>query len=82
MVESSLASVVHQEVEHENTFEVQDTNNETARSMYQVLQLIAFHELKGSAFCSSSLCGSQELMRRRLFREQTAEFQYRTLRRV
>ena len=39
-------SVVHQEVEQEDTSEIQDTNNETARSLYQVLQLIAFHELK------------------------------------
>ena len=31
------------------TYEVRDTNNETARSLYQVLQLIAFHELKESS---------------------------------
>ncbi|EJK70144.1 hypothetical protein THAOC_08521, partial [Thalassiosira oceanica] len=31
------------------TYEVQDTNFETARSLYQVLQLIAFHELKESS---------------------------------
>ena len=30
----------------DGTFEVLDTNHETARSLYQVLQLIAFHELK------------------------------------
>ena len=30
-------------------FEVRDTNNQTARSLYQVLQLIAFHELKESS---------------------------------
>ena len=29
--------------------DVQDTNNETATSLYQVLQLIAFHELKESS---------------------------------
>ena len=33
----------------EGTYEVRDTNNETARSMYQVLQMIAFHELKESS---------------------------------
>ena len=33
----------------EAAFKVQDTNNETARSLYQVLQLIAFHELKESS---------------------------------
>ncbi|EJK47232.1 hypothetical protein THAOC_34066 [Thalassiosira oceanica] len=31
------------------TYEVLDTNLETARSLYQVLQLIAFHELKESS---------------------------------
>ena len=31
------------------TFEVRDTNHETARSLYQLLQLIAFHELKESS---------------------------------
>ena len=31
------------------TFEVRDTNNETTRSLHQVLQLIAFHELKESS---------------------------------
>ena len=30
-------------------FDIQDTNNETARSVYQLLQLIAFHELKESS---------------------------------
>ena len=30
-------------------YEVRDTNHETARSLYQVLQLIAFHELKESS---------------------------------
>ena len=34
---------------HNATFEVRDTNHETARSLYQVLQLIAFHELKESS---------------------------------
>ncbi|EJK72867.1 hypothetical protein THAOC_05559 [Thalassiosira oceanica] len=33
----------------DKTFEVRDTNNETARSLHQVLQLIAFHELKESS---------------------------------
>ena len=33
----------------DDTYEVRDTNNETARSLYQVLQLIAFHELKESS---------------------------------
>jgi len=37
------------EAEDEDTLEVQDTNLETARSLYQVLQLIAFHELKESS---------------------------------
>jgi len=38
------------EDESENdTFKVRDPNNETARIMYQVLQLIAFHELKESS---------------------------------
>ncbi|EJK74415.1 hypothetical protein THAOC_03908 [Thalassiosira oceanica] len=31
------------------TLEVRDTNHETARSLYEVLQLIAFHELKESS---------------------------------
>ena len=30
-------------------FDIQDTNNETARSVHQVLQLISFHELKESS---------------------------------
>ncbi|EJK55111.1 hypothetical protein THAOC_25188, partial [Thalassiosira oceanica] len=34
---------------HNGTYEVRDTNLETARSLYQVLQLIAFHELKESS---------------------------------
>ena len=34
---------------HNATFEVRDTNHETARSLYQVLQIIAFHELKESS---------------------------------
>ena len=34
---------------HNVTIEVRDTNNETARSLYRVLQLIAFHELKESS---------------------------------
>jgi len=33
----------------DDTFELRDTNNETARSLCQVLQLIAFHELKESS---------------------------------
>ncbi|EJK75084.1 hypothetical protein THAOC_03207, partial [Thalassiosira oceanica] len=33
----------------DETFKVRDTNNETARSLYQALQLIAFHELKESS---------------------------------
>ncbi|EJK72941.1 hypothetical protein THAOC_05476, partial [Thalassiosira oceanica] len=33
----------------DDDFECRDTNNETARSLYQVLQLIAFHELKESS---------------------------------
>ena len=33
----------------EDEVDIQDTNNETARSLYQVLQLIAFHELKESS---------------------------------
>ncbi|EJK60084.1 hypothetical protein THAOC_19626, partial [Thalassiosira oceanica] len=38
------------EDEAENdTFKVRDPNNETARIMYQVLQLIVFHELKESS---------------------------------
>mmetsp|Transcript_2907 Transcript_2907/g.6490 ORF Transcript_2907/g.6490 Transcript_2907/m.6490 type:complete len:415 (+) Transcript_2907:141-1385(+) len=32
-----------------NGFDVQDTNLETSRSMYQVLQWVAFHELKESS---------------------------------
>ncbi|EJK53823.1 hypothetical protein THAOC_26660, partial [Thalassiosira oceanica] len=35
--------------DQDDTYEVQDTNNETAKSLYQVLQLIAFHELKESS---------------------------------
>ncbi|EJK64732.1 hypothetical protein THAOC_14505, partial [Thalassiosira oceanica] len=35
--------------EDDNKFEVRDTNHETARSLHQVLQLIAFHELKESS---------------------------------
>ena len=45
-------SVVHQAGEifqDEDTYEVQDINHETARSLCQVLQLIAFHELKESS---------------------------------
>ena len=38
------------EDEAENvTYKVRDSNHETARSLYQVLQLIAFHELKESS---------------------------------
>ena len=33
----------------DDTVEIRDTNHETARSLYQVLQLIAFHELKESS---------------------------------
>ena len=33
----------------EDWFGIQDTNNKTARSVYKVLQLIAFHELKESS---------------------------------
>ncbi|EJK58146.1 hypothetical protein THAOC_21753 [Thalassiosira oceanica] len=32
-----------------DTIKVRDTNHETARSLHQVLQLIAFHELKESS---------------------------------
>ena len=32
----------------EDWFGIQDTNNKTARSVYKVLQLIAFHELEES----------------------------------
>ncbi|EJK53262.1 hypothetical protein THAOC_27331, partial [Thalassiosira oceanica] len=35
--------------EDDDKFELRDTNHETARSLYQVLQLIAFHELKESS---------------------------------
>jgi len=35
--------------EVENFFEVQDTNHETARSLYRLLQFVAFHELKESS---------------------------------
>ena len=35
--------------EFDVTYEVRDTNHETARSLHQVLQLIAFHELKESS---------------------------------
>ncbi|EJK44794.1 hypothetical protein THAOC_36638 [Thalassiosira oceanica] len=35
--------------EDDDTFEVRDTNHETARSLHQVLQLISFHELKESS---------------------------------
>ncbi|EJK52374.1 hypothetical protein THAOC_28357 [Thalassiosira oceanica] len=35
--------------EDDDTFEVRDTNHETARSLQQVLQLISFHELKESS---------------------------------
>ena len=37
------------EAEDESTYEIQDINLETARSLHQVLQLIAFHELKESS---------------------------------
>ena len=37
------------EIEDEDTLEVQDTNLETARSLCRVLQLIAFHEIKESS---------------------------------
>ena len=37
------------EAEDEYTYDIQDTYLETARSLYQVLQLIAFHELKESS---------------------------------
>ena len=33
----------------DDVFDIRDTNNETARSIYRVLQLIAFHELKESS---------------------------------
>ena len=33
----------------EDTYDVRDTNHETARSLYRVLQLIAFYELKESS---------------------------------
>ena len=33
----------------DGTFEVLDTNHETARSLHQVLELIAFHELRESS---------------------------------
>ena len=46
--------------------EVQDTNLETARSVYRVLQLIAFHELKESSILIDLPCGSQGLMGTRL----------------
>ena len=35
--------------EFDITYEVRDTNHETARSLYRVLQLISFHELKESS---------------------------------
>ncbi|EJK68863.1 hypothetical protein THAOC_09924, partial [Thalassiosira oceanica] len=37
------------EPEAEQMVDIQDTSNETARSVYQLLQLIAFHELKESS---------------------------------
>ena len=37
------------EDEDEGVFDIQDTNNETARDVYQLLQQIAFHELKESS---------------------------------
>ena len=40
---------IDSEDEDEGVFDIQDTNNETARSVYQLLQLIAFHELKESS---------------------------------
>ncbi|EJK61095.1 hypothetical protein THAOC_18467, partial [Thalassiosira oceanica] len=37
------------DTEEGDIFDVQDTSNETARSVYQLLRLIAFHELKESS---------------------------------
>ena len=45
----SIASNDETEDDPDNAFDVQDTNNQTASSLYQVLQLIAFHELRESS---------------------------------
>ncbi|EJK65419.1 hypothetical protein THAOC_13719 [Thalassiosira oceanica] len=44
-----LVSGFHSDTEYEVMLGVQDPNNETARSVYRVLQMIAYHELKESS---------------------------------
>ena len=48
-VVSSFLGVEDDSNDEELKYDVQDTNLETASSLYRVLQLIAFHELKESS---------------------------------